>query len=420
MFWREFMKTDEAQDALASHARDELNYYRDEYEKKQKPLELRELADALLDCSENAKKVVAPLLKYEFAQKMLYQTLLDCTDRDFATQLESLLPRLEKLSSEVRNDPTRGHEINEQFWRRMSDEVPDKEPPRDLLEAMNQAQMYSEMGRKKFDEKNYAVALERYSSGVDIVPSSEDELCTELRLRLLNNQAVCALKTDRWSLCVKACDAVLRENPRHLKALYRKGSALMRKGDFEQSQKTLAQLFEDFEVKSHEDAESLAEARDMARKLLAKMRSSEKNDLDFKKQMAKGMRKVDMTPTTTTQKPVVDEGLKRRVEARIAEERGRFLRDDKIARGLSLAQVVFIQRQVILTYETEEMKSADRSTDDRKLALAKAAYAPALKPFGFSVDGYHAFQRTLVARLDNEQVRSLAKKARELLVLPPQ
>jgi hypothetical protein len=85
-FWREFMKTDEAQDALkAQYVRffyfddkfwrrykEEYEQLADKYEKKVKPDELRELGEALLDVSRELKHVVAPVLKYEFAQRLLY------------------------------------------------------------------------------------------------------------------------------------------------------------------------------------------------------------------------------------------------------------------------------------------------------------------------------------------------------------
>ena len=71
-FWREFMKTDEAQDALKMQYREEYDQLADEYEQKVKPQELRELAEALLDVSREIKHIVAPLLKYDFCQRILY------------------------------------------------------------------------------------------------------------------------------------------------------------------------------------------------------------------------------------------------------------------------------------------------------------------------------------------------------------
>ena len=101
----------------------------DEYENKVKPQELRELAEALLDCGREIKHIVAPLLKYDFCQRTLYNLLQDCTSgkdplgrprekKNFPEYLASHGVRfqMEKLAEEVRANPEYGKTVNDQWW----------------------------------------------------------------------------------------------------------------------------------------------------------------------------------------------------------------------------------------------------------------------------------------------------------------
>ena len=45
------------------------------------------------------------------------------------------------------------------------------------------------------------------------------------------NQAQCQLQLRAWAKAEKLCDGVLQREPRHAKALYRRGAALMRQGE---------------------------------------------------------------------------------------------------------------------------------------------------------------------------------------------
>ena len=77
----------------------------------------------------------------------------------------------------------------------------------------------------KWKEKNYELALERYTLGVDMLQNlrargrENEELLAGVTCRLLKNQAACALKLELWGLAARACDKVLHFKPRDVKAL---------------------------------------------------------------------------------------------------------------------------------------------------------------------------------------------------------
>lgn len=433
-FWREFLKTDEAQEAIKETTHEEFDELRDRYERTQKPQELRELAEALMDSSRDVKKVVAPLLKYEFAQRMLYHILCECKrgGRDFSEHLSGrgILSQLEKLADEIRADPARGHAINDEWWRLMSSTV-DAPVARAtdvkmIAEAMNQAQMYCEMGNTKFEQGDVQTALDRYTMGVDTVcaiAEDDDPLVKQLRIRLLSNQAACALKTDRWKLCVEASDKVLADRSDDLKALYRKGTALFKRGDLDAATECLRSVlrFDASTVKTYEEAESVAEARAAASRQLRRLQARRRSNNSFKANMAKrafvtkglGTR-PDSSPPSGGQR-AMDPNLKVQVERRLREQRLRQQEDDVIGRSLSVCQILDIQRRIIRTYENADFLSVPRIEHADLRRIADNARQPILDSFGFSPQGHHALQRAIAAHLDVPQVKANADRAFDLL-----
>mmetsp|Transcript_23402 Transcript_23402/g.70395 ORF Transcript_23402/g.70395 Transcript_23402/m.70395 type:complete len:642 (-) Transcript_23402:1213-3138(-) len=259
-FWKEFIKTDEAQDAMKQQYRDEFDQAADEYENKVKPQELRDLAEALLDCSREIKHIVAPLLKYDFCQRTLYNILQDCTSgkdasgaprekKNFSDYLmtHGVRYQMEKLAEDVRANPAYGKTVNDEWWASVCQKMADDnkrdmfDHPRyidvqGLCSMMNQGGLCLDMGMAKWKEKNYELALERYTLGVDMLQNlrargrENEELLAGVTCRLLKNQAACALKLELWGLAARACDKVLHFKPRDVKALYRKGVAGARLG----------------------------------------------------------------------------------------------------------------------------------------------------------------------------------------------
>jgi len=250
-WWKSFMLTDEAQEAVKAQREEDLEEAIEHYEEREKPKEAAELAKALLGASEAVKKMVAPLLKYDFAQRSLYEAWRRCDKegRDFSNYVEGnaeLRTFLEYAADEVRADPARGVALNDEWWAQMrrASELDvekalklkrknmDESKTDDTVNWMNAASMSLALGRKKFQEKRYAKALEHFSSGVDTMKrvNYESDLVVDQFVKLLSNQALASLRLEKWTLCVEACDRILelRNDP---KACYRRGVAFLRKGN---------------------------------------------------------------------------------------------------------------------------------------------------------------------------------------------
>ena len=90
------------------------------------------------------------------------------------------------------------------------------------------------------------------------------ELLTGMQCRLFRNQAAAALKLELYAMCVAACDKCLALAPRDVKALYRKGVALLRRGDFEAAERCFRRVGE-LEPASHDEALVLNAAKRDAR-----------------------------------------------------------------------------------------------------------------------------------------------------------
>ena len=86
--------------------------------------ELKQLGEALLDISREMKQVIAPILKYEFVQRILYAILVDCDAHgasfaEHVAKWETRL-RLERLSEECRADPRYGEAIEDRWSKEVA------------------------------------------------------------------------------------------------------------------------------------------------------------------------------------------------------------------------------------------------------------------------------------------------------------
>ena len=100
-----------------------------------------------------------------------------------------------------------------------------------------------EAGNDFFRSKDYDRAVKRYKTALGVVPDYElKDASAEVRAALRPchlNQAACFLKLGRASAANEACDKVLAEEPASVKALYRKGCALLDMGEYQDAKKTL-------------------------------------------------------------------------------------------------------------------------------------------------------------------------------------
>ena len=471
-FWREFMKTDEAQDALKMQYREEYDELADEYESKVKPQELRELAEALLDCSREIKHIVAPLLKYDFCQRILYNILQDCTrgtnedgsfreKRNFSDHLMTHHVRfqMEKLAEEVRANPNYGKAVNDQWWAGVCQKMADDnkrdmfDHPRyidvqGLCSMMNQGGLCLDMGKTKWKEKNYELALDRYTMGVDMVQNlrargaENEELLTGITCRLLRNQAACALKLELWGLANRACDKVLHFRPHDFKALYRKGLAASKTGDFDVAEncfKKVTELVPD----SYEEAYVYAQAKKDAERQLAGIRRRTQASNAFGRTMVKrGFLEREGLFSDDRHKELeaapMDEGLRHHIAERLREQKK--YDDERKAKAvdlpdptvdddlpqLSLDRVILLQEDVKKLYKSPDFmkklgdlqdkcgSSANKFLDELE-TFADDQKADILETYGFTGwAGARAAERAISSKIDDPVVR---KNARELFDL---
>lgn len=372
------MTTDEAQEALKDQTRDELDALREEYEAKQKPQELRELSEALLDVSREVKTVVAPLLKFEFAQRLLYQLLKECRKdgRDFSAAIEDLLPALAKISNEVKADPSKGLTANDHFWR-IAQPQEEKEPQVDqqtLCDLLNNAAIYLDRGRRKFKQHNYEGAYENFKIGADaLAVKAEGHIQDGLTIKLLSNQALAALKTDRWAACVKCCDQILTKR-NDFKAHYRRGLAMWKRGDIDEARASLKRVL-DFENETYDFR--LNDAKQLARKHLADIDKGVKKDKEFATQMAQHFGKLNVQPSSIPQ--------------------------EQTKGSLSLDAALKLQAAVLKQGPKQGATMQDRY---------EAAYLPHLPSVGFppTRDGLRALEREMTIHMADPRVRANAHK----------
>ena len=475
VFWREFMKTDEAQDALKMQYREEYDELADEYESKVKPQELRELAEALLDCSREIKHIVAPLLKYDFCQRILYNILQDCTrgtnedgsfreKRNFSEHLMTHHVRyqMEKLAEEVRANPTYGKAVNDQWWAGICSKMAEDnkrdmfDHPRyidvhGLCSMMNQGGLCLDMGKTKWKERNYELALDRYTMGVDMLQNlrcrgaENEELLSGVTCRLLRNQAACALKLELWGLCTRACDKVLHFKPRDFKALYRKGVAATKTGDFDGAEscfKKVTELVPD----SYEEAYVYAQAKKDAAKQLAGIARRKAASNAFGRTMVKrgflereGLFSDDRHKDEADRHTPMDEGLRHHIAERLREQKK--YDDERRAAAvdlpdpcvdddlptLDLDRCIALQEDVKALYRTpafmkalgdlqEKCGSSSNRFLDELETFADDQKADVLEKYGFTGwAGARAAERAIANKLDDPVVRANAKELFEMV-----
>lgn len=64
-----------------------------------------------------------------------------------------------------------------------------------------------------------------YNRALDMLRHAGGDADLELRLR--NNLALCYFRGREWTACIAMCDAVLEKSPQCVKALYRRGLAMI-------------------------------------------------------------------------------------------------------------------------------------------------------------------------------------------------
>ncbi|KAF4671679.1 hypothetical protein FOL47_001348 [Perkinsus chesapeaki] len=80
-------------------------------------------------------------------------------------------------------------------------------------------------GNALVKEQKYNEALEKYARGIENVKSYSTPSVLTLQKALYSNAALCCLKLEKFQECRDYCDHVLEQDPKAVKALYRRGIA---------------------------------------------------------------------------------------------------------------------------------------------------------------------------------------------------
>lgn len=94
-----------------------------------------------------------------------------------------------------------------------------------------------EVGRHLFGQRRYGMAQRRYEKVIDVLRSTKDFSgeghvgARDLRRVCELNKAACMLKLADFTGAIEACTVVLREEQDNVKALFRRGSALLARSD---------------------------------------------------------------------------------------------------------------------------------------------------------------------------------------------
>ncbi|CAE7647897.1 FKBP65, partial [Symbiodinium necroappetens] len=166
---------------------------------------------------------------------------------------------------------------------------PPEEGPSDSTDLLEFCQKQKERGSAHFKAGRVRLAYERYSRVVALLPRykrplgsttsvevfedpEERQAGEELKNTCRLNLAACALKLDLAYSAARFCDEVLKEDPKNVKALYRRAQGLLGSNDFEEAQRDCKAVLE------------IEPANKDARLLMQKVRQAEKEQLKMQKE----------------------------------------------------------------------------------------------------------------------------------------
>lgn len=89
----------------------------------------------------------------------------------------------------------------------------------------NAAEMLKNEGNTHVKNEQYVEALKKYTKALENITGHTGNDASALQLSLLNNAALCYLKTKEFEKALKASEDALKVDPRSFKALFRRGQA---------------------------------------------------------------------------------------------------------------------------------------------------------------------------------------------------
>lgn len=111
-------------------------------------------------------------------------------------------------------------------------------------EALKNALWYKSTGNKRLGEGDAKAAVEEYTNGLEWLedlPRHGESVC-EVRVALLSNRSQAYLKQKRWKEALADAGSVLKEDPRHPKAKFRRAKALVELQRYYEAEVELKQI----------------------------------------------------------------------------------------------------------------------------------------------------------------------------------
>ncbi|XP_013386268.1 peptidyl-prolyl cis-trans isomerase FKBP8 [Lingula anatina] len=103
-----------------------------------------------------------------------------------------------------------------------------------MSERLEHGEFKKDKGNYWYSRQDYSSAINVYTKALKILDNSHNvgegensmrQKILDMRLKVYNNLAACQLKVEAYDAVLKSCNAVLKQQPNNVKALFRKGKA---------------------------------------------------------------------------------------------------------------------------------------------------------------------------------------------------
>ncbi|KAG5467058.1 hypothetical protein LSCM1_01239 [Leishmania martiniquensis] len=150
----------------------------------------------------------------------------------------------------------------------------DAEPPMDDAQRIDAGEAIRLIGNTYFKNAAYDVAIDKYAKAVRYLNQVENKdghpEADEKLIACYNNNAMCAIKLQRWSEARHAASLALDVDARNAKALFRRGTAALCAGDADSAVEDLRQAHQ-IEPENAEVTVKLNEAKEKVKMQKAKL-----------------------------------------------------------------------------------------------------------------------------------------------------
>ena len=315
----------------------------------------REIADSLEECSMGTRRLLAPILHCRPVESHLMNVLGQAKEREvpFPQLVES--PENQRILMDFRN--TFDHEGEAGIYRIFQDwhnrEIKQSETSKQIVKAessmkevhdgLSFATKYRKDGLVEWEKGNHEDALKAWRLGCDAlerirVPHthwSEQKFFNDVKLALLKNRALAALKLNSWQEALDSSEQVLKLDDEDHKAWFRKACALEGLGRLKEVEACLAMI--DGIAVGRADRDRLeretSAKREKVKALISKDEASQQRMLQLglqqglfsedRKDVVKNSLAIEAPPTVDVKaerKPQLDDSTRKRLTKEGAED----------------------------------------------------------------------------------------------------